>query len=131
MAKAYAPYVKTLHWITGLLILALLVEGEIMTEPPEGWDRGLLFLLHKSTGIVVMFYAAAWVLWRAFSNQPKAKGPFRLRWPTILKISYYVLYTLMLVMPLSGWALSTASGHPASLYGPCAISAFPLHRGAR
>lgn len=102
---------RALHWSMAALILFQLGLGVWMTEVVA--DLGARFDLtqfHKSWGFVIFVIAAMRLAWRAAS--PASPGPpagtprWRIR---AARLSHRGLYALMLVLPLSGWAMSAAS----------------------
>lgn len=107
---------RVFHWSVALLILGLLIVGFYMggLEPPfkfkvYGW--------HKALGITVIALGVFRVVWKFYSASPKSLNTHK-QWEKYLsKTIHVVLYFLIIAMPLSGWVMSSAGGHPVSFFG--------------
>jgi cytochrome b561 len=107
---------KILHWLIAVIIIGLLTVGIIMTDMPAP-QKFELYGLHKATGIVVLALVILRILWRAINVQPRLPADLP-RWQKMASFtSHLLLYLLMLLMPLSGWLMSSAGGYPVTLYG--------------
>lgn len=110
---------RWLHWLTALLIFTLLVVGFIMTELKPSPDTIRIYNLHKSFGLLLLAIVLVRILWRGIDRAPPD-----LPMPTwqrrLAKSVHAALYGLLLLMPLSGWLLHSASGYPLKwfLVGP-------------
>jgi cytochrome b561 len=109
-----------LHWLTALAILGLICMGLIMTDLPRGSAlQFTLFQLHKSVGVTVLGLTLLRLLWRLAHRPP----PLPEEMPAWEKLAAHAghigLYLLLFGMPLSGWALVSASplNIPTVLYG--------------
>lgn len=114
----YGWLAKTFHWILALLILTLLGVGLYMTSLPEEDPNRLFFYwLHKSTGVLVLTLVVLRLSWRWVNRVPEL--PFNMpRWQKIAaRGNHYALYGLMIIMPLSGFMMSSFGGHPIDVYG--------------
>ena len=109
-----------LHWISATLILFMLALGPIMKRG----DIGLLlkfelYQLHKSIGISLFLLTVFRLAWRISHRPPE----YELGLPKWAKSGaafvHWTLYALLLVIPLSGWALvSTAEFNvPTNFFG--------------
>ena len=114
---AYGDVAKLFHWIIGLGIIAMLALGLYMSDLPNEPSKFELFGLHKSIGITLLILMGGRVLWRLYTGAPNqlASHP---AWERKLAICiHYLLYAAAILMPLSGWAMSSAGGYPVSLFG--------------
>jgi cytochrome b561 len=112
---SYGSLSKLFHWVVALLIIGLLIVGNIMTDMDKGELRYTVYGLHKATGMLVLALVIARICWRVINVQPKHDIA---RWQKIVShIVHYALYAFMILMPLSGWLLSSAGGHPIRFYG--------------
>lgn len=109
----YTTVAIILHWLIALCVFGLLGMGTFMTwAPPEMLGLAAKFNLyqwHKSFGALIFILMALRLLWRLTHTAPAL--------PTTLKpwerlaahITHYGLYVLLILMPLTGWAVvSTA-----------------------
>lgn len=107
---AYTHVAIAIHWLTALLIIGLLAVGKFMT----GLDANdtLRFTLtqsHKTFGILVLTLSILRILWRLTHRAPAhpAHAPSWEKWAA--NLSHFAFYALILVLPLSGWAMVSVS----------------------
>jgi cytochrome b561 len=108
---------RVLHWLMALMVLSMLFigVGMVSTLAPRYWP---LISIHKPLGICILILVLARIGVRLKSGSPTLPADLP-RWQAIAaKISHYVLYALMVAMPLIGWAMLSAGGYPIVLYGP-------------
>ncbi|WP_417783608.1 cytochrome b [Terasakiella pusilla] len=114
---AFGRVAKFFHWSMVFGFIALYVIGFTMTDLPIGPEMFERIALHKSIGIGVLALAVVRLIWR-FSNPnpalPDTMAPSE-RWGA--HFSHIALYIAMMVMPLSGWAMSSAANYPVSVFG--------------
>jgi cytochrome b561 len=100
---------RFLHWTMAVLVLAMLLIGigMVSTVSPRYHE---LLSIHRSIGIVILVLVAVRLLNRLLNPQPPLP-PDLPSWHTILaKLSLLLLYALMFLMPLVGWAMLSAAG---------------------
>ncbi len=116
---SYNSTAKFLHWGIALLIAALFVVGWIMNGDslPDGELKGSLFMLHKSLGISVLALTLVRIMWRLMNPIPPFPAAMRGWEKALAKTVHFALYLLMLALPLSGWALSSAAQRGISWFG--------------
>ncbi len=107
-----------LHWLMMLLIFVLLGLGWYMTEFPKGNpDRTRLLALHESVGLTVALLVIVRVIWR-LQHTPPALPETIERWKRRLaEATHHLLYLLMFVQPVSGYASSSFSGLRTGFWG--------------
>lgn len=99
-----------LHWLIATLIISMLIVGKVM----ENLDKNdpLRFALtqwHKSFGIVILFLVVIRLFWRMRHPAPRLPDHMK-RWELFAAHGAHVLlYALMIVIPLSGWIMVSAS----------------------
>lgn len=114
---SYGSPAKFFHWLIFLLIATLLAVGFLMTDMANTPDKFFVYGLHKSIGVVVLSLAILRLCWKLNNITPRLPNTMR----AIEKLGahgmHWLLYALMLAMPLSGWLMSSASGFPVSVFG--------------
>jgi cytochrome b561 len=108
-----------LHWVIALGILALIVMGLAMTHLGlPAMTKFQLYQLHKSIGITVLLAVLLRILWRLTHRPPPLPAMPPLE-KAAAEGTHLLLYVLMLVIPLTGWALVSVSPFnlPTVLYG--------------
>jgi cytochrome b561 len=109
-----------LHWLIALGILALIAIGLTMTHMDLGpMAKFRLYQLHKSIGITVLFAMVLRVLWRLIHRPPPLPDAMPPLERTAAEGAHAALYAFLFFLPLTGWALVSASPFniPTVLYG--------------
>jgi len=121
--QVQSQYTRTamlLHWIIAVLIIGNVLLGLSADSLPDDWVRPVIDT-HKSIGITVLGLALMRILWRASHRPPPLPRDFP-RWErAAAHVAHFLLYLLMIGLPLSGWmhdsAWKDAATHPMSLFG--------------
>ncbi|MFO1238334.1 MAG: cytochrome b/b6 domain-containing protein [Alphaproteobacteria bacterium] len=103
--QAFGLIAVTLHWAIAAAILYMIWLGDYMTEAEDY----AAYQLHKSLGITILAFSLLRLLLRLVDPPPPlpAAMPRWERWAA--HATHWAFYTLMIGIPLSGWALITAS----------------------
>lgn len=108
----------SIHWISVLLILFAIVLG--LLRPlfeDNGWDE-LALTLHRQLGLAVLLLLACRLFFRMSTLKIDKKSttvsPF-IYWSGFL--SHVFLYSLLIALPILGWAMTNAQGHTVHFLG--------------
>jgi cytochrome b561 len=107
----YNTVAIVLHWMIALLIIGLIVFGLLMTQE---WvpNRFVIYQWHKSIGIAVLVLSVMRLFWR-LTHKPPALPTTMPKWQHLAShATHGLFYGLMIVMPLLGWAMVSASELP-------------------
>jgi len=109
---------KFFHWTTVLLILVQGTIGLVMVGLPKLPSTIPVYSLHKSLGLTILAFAALRLAWRAFDPRPREPASVP-DWQVVAaRIGHGVLYTLIFLVPLSGWWFdSVAALRPLYWFG--------------
>ncbi len=116
----YNTVAMALHWlIAALLIANILIAWYFNTL--TGLAKVPPVQIHKSIGITVLLLSLARLAWRLISPPPPLPASMA-PWERAAALTVYALfYGVMIGMPLSGWAMSSASRlitvYPITLFG--------------
>lgn len=105
----YTRTAIALHWLAAALVLANFALGPWMVDLPITPQKLRLYGWHKWIGITVfllVFIRLAWRRWHP-APPPVAMPAWQRRAATT---THGLLYALMLLIPLSGWLYSSATG---------------------
>ena len=106
----YDTVAIALHWWVALMVLCALAVGLYMHDLPLSPHKLKVFSWHKWIGVTIFLFAVVRVLWRA-THSPPALPAATPPWQRIAAHStHHLLYALILVIPLSGWLMSSAYG---------------------
>lgn len=118
-----------LHWLMALGIFALAAIGLYMVHghpPPMRLFK--LYQLHKSIGVTILVAAIFRLGWRLFHPAPRLPLSMPLLERQMAKGGHWLLYALLIALPLTGWALVSASVYaiPTVLYGVISWPDLPI-----
>jgi cytochrome b561 len=114
--RDYDPLTKILHWLVFVLVAAQYAVGEFMPHIGRNAQDAGLIAWHISLGASVMLAVIAALAWRIFHPVPQT--PEIARWQQRLAtFTHWLLYLLILVMTVLGWAATNFRGWPVRLFG--------------
>lgn len=109
-ADRWGPVSQAFHWIIVLLILGLAIVGLTMGELPKTPKYFWVYTMHKSTGLLVLALVIARLGWRWYAGKPEPVPGTPTWQERIATVTHWLLYGLILLMPVSGWLYDSASG---------------------
>lgn len=117
-STAYGTVAVSLHWLTVLLIIALLGSGMLADETSDPAAKAQILTAHAPMGIAVLLLTLARIVWWwRFDTHPEplAGDP---AWQTkVAKAVHGLLYLAILVMAASGIGLFALSGAGDIIFG--------------
>jgi cytochrome b561 len=111
---SYGSVSKFLHWLIFLLILGLLVMGYLMDDIADKAFRAVVMNIHKLIGLVVLLLVIVRIIWSFINVKPGLSSMTSRAEKWAEKSVHYLLYAVMLMMPISGWIMASAK-HPPML----------------
>lgn len=107
--ERYTDTAIALHWLTALLIVGSFTLGLSMVGLPISRQKLQWYAWHKWIGITVFLVTCGRLAWRMAHAVPLP--PPMPEWQRrAAAISHRLFYALLLVIPLSGWLYSSATG---------------------
>ncbi len=109
----YRAPARWLHWSMAILILMMIPAGIVMVQ--DGISRSLqngLFLFHKNVGVLLLVMAAVRLFYRWRSPPPPIPAHLPAWQARFASATHNILYTLIFVMPISGYIRVKAGGFP-------------------
>ena len=104
---------RVLHWTMAAMLLAMLFIGVSMVASLG--QREWLLALHRPLGIAILLLAIL-RLGNRLRHRPPPLPADLPRWQVLAAhASHWLLYALMLAMPLLGWATLSAGAFPVQL----------------
>jgi cytochrome b561 len=116
----YTSVAIFLHWVMAVGVVALVVVGLTMTHVKLPLLKKFqLYQLHKSIGITILLAAFVRLGWRLTHRPPPLPAQMTKLERTAAEGGHLVLYGFLFGLPLTGWALVSASvlSLPTVLYG--------------
>jgi cytochrome b561 len=115
--QKYHLSLRILHWLMALIIIGLLIVGFYMASLDEfAPNKEKLFIIHKSLGVTLFVL----VFIRIFFRITKKTPPLPDSIPKIIQLAansvQYLLYLMMILMPISGYLMSSYYGFPVIMF---------------
>lgn len=113
---AFPAFSRVLHWLMAIMIFSMLLIGIGMVASASH-KYATLVSIHKPLGIAILLLVIVRFVNRLINRPP----PLPVDLPEIQKLaahaSHILLYLLMFLMPIIGWAMLSAGGYPIVLVG--------------
>ena len=114
----YSLVQRVLHWLMAILILGLIAVGWYMEGLERGVpNRGELYGLHKSFGMLVLFLVMFRIVVRWRKGAPPLPETLSASVHRAAHIAHYILYGFMVAIPLSGYFMSSFGGYSVKFFG--------------
>lgn len=115
----YAASSRLLHWLTVLLLLAVIPIGIWIRyfEPADKDFKFALYNLHESLGVLVFVLALLRIVNRRLNPPPPLAGDVPAPMKLAAHATHIALYALLILMPLTGFLATNAWGFPLSVFG--------------
>lgn len=107
----------SLHWFMALVIFGLLGMGLYMVTLPFGVEKLKLYRWHKEYGILILMLVAFRIGWRLNNAVPELPNHLAKWKQHAARTVHFALYLFMILNPLTGWLISSATGLPVSFFG--------------
>ncbi len=117
MNTTYTKTAKSLHWLMAALIGGLIVLGLIMTELPLSPDKLTLYSWHKWAGVTVFLLVWFRLSWRITHRPPPLPSALSARGRFAAHAGHAALYLVMILIPITGWLMSSAKGFQTVWFG--------------
>jgi len=114
--ERFTPPQRFLHWLMALCILAMLFIGVGMVSTVEPKYLTLVSI-HKRLGTLIFILALIRIFVRLRYHAPPLPADLPEPLKLAAQVSHYVLYALMIAMPLIGWGMLSAAAYPVRLWG--------------
>ncbi|TAH47667.1 MAG: cytochrome b [Betaproteobacteria bacterium] len=117
MKARYTRTAISLHWLMALGIIGTFALGIYMQDLPLSPTKLQLYSWHKWAGVTLFMLLILRLAWRIAHPAP----PLPATMPAALRLAahaaHWVLYALMIMIPLSGWLMSSAKGFQTVWFG--------------
>ncbi|OGS90199.1 MAG: cytochrome b [Gallionellales bacterium GWA2_60_18] len=113
----YTSTAIALHWLAALLIFSAFPLGLYVHEMALSPLKLKLLSYHKWLGVTIFLLTVARIAWRATHTPPPLAATIPLWQQQVAHVLHLLLYILLLLIPLSGWLMSSAKGFPVVYLG--------------
>jgi cytochrome b561 len=112
----YDPIARALHWLVFILLAVQVLVGWSLPHIRRGTPQEGIVDWHLSIGTALMLLVVIRLLWRLVHPTPAAAS--LAPWERVIsKITHALLYVLLLVLPVLGWAAANYFGFTVHLFG--------------
>ena len=115
--QRYTGVAIGLHWLIGLMIVTSLGVGLYMVSLSLSPDKLRLYSWHKWAGVTIFMLVLVRSLWRLTHPAPPLPDDVPVWQRKVAEATHYALYALMIVIPLTGWLMSSAKGFQTVYFG--------------
>ncbi len=117
----YSLIAMLLHWLLAMGLAGVSAAGFFMADLPVSPLKLKLFNWHKWAGICVLTLTVLRLVWRITHQPPPLPDEIQKHMPAWQQFAHmatqYSMYALFFIVPLVGWAYSSAAGYPVVVFG--------------
>ncbi|WP_099865272.1 cytochrome b [Pararhizobium haloflavum] len=119
-----------MHWGIAILLVCQFALGVTMVDVEDQRRAFDLIQLHKSLGFLLLCLIVLRLGWRLTNRFPVEPADLAVAFCHASRMSHGALYAIMLALPLTGWALVSAStlAIPTLVFGTLIVPDLPLTR---
>jgi cytochrome b561 len=114
--ESWTATAKLFHWLMAALIFAQIALGLVAVSWHVSPTKLNLFVWHKSLGILILALLVLRLLWRLSHRAPELPWEMPLWERAGAQLSHFILYALMVALPLTGWVIASASNVPFKIF---------------
>ena len=115
-----ARYTRTailMHWLVALGLAATFALGLYMADLPLSPNKLKLYSWHKWAGVTLLALIVIRLAWRMMNPPPALPDSMTPLEKRAARAGHWLLYALMLMVPVSGWLMSSAQGFSVVWFG--------------
>lgn len=116
-ADRYGAIAQAFHWAIVVLIIVQFTLGIIGSDLPVGMQRLIVLSRHKSFGMTIFMLVLLRLAWRLANPVPRLPDKMPRLHQRLAHATHWLLYALLLTMPVVGWISSSASNLTVSWFG--------------
>lgn len=124
-ADRYSRGAIAFHWVIALLVILNLGLGLFHDGLPRDWQ---VMPVHKAVGITVLVLTLGRIAWRVAHRPPPLPATLPAWERTTARAAHWLLYALLLILPLSGWMMVSGAEtrRPLDWFGLFPIPYLPV-----
>jgi cytochrome b561 len=123
-ARRYGTIDQLFHWVTAVLIGLQLTLGLLAAHMRLGPAKLAMVTRHKSVGMAVLVLAIARLAWRFIHAPPPLPFSIDKLERRMASGAHAALYGLLLVLPTTGWLLSSGAKRTINVLGIISLPSF-------
>ena len=108
---------RLFHWSMAIAILVMFAVGLTMINLPTSPLKIDMFKFHKSLGMLLLLLALMRLFWRFLNPAPALPNYLSQNEKFLVRAGQFVMYGLLICIPLSGWIINSAANFPMQWFG--------------
>jgi len=108
---------RALHWIIVALIIVQFSIAWTMPEVERGTSPVGLIAWHLSIGTTILAVMLVRLVWRLTHPAPPPPNDLSPALRLVSRSTHFVLYAVLIALPIGGWINASARGWPVTLFG--------------
>jgi cytochrome b561 len=117
MIPAYTLTARVLHWITAVLVLAMIPLGVVIANEWGGSAQNALYDLHRSIGVTIIPLVILRIIYRWTHPPLPLPADIVAMQRLAAHATHWGLYVLHIVQPFIGWIATAAYRAPIIVFG--------------
>ena len=117
MNKTYTAIAKLFHWGMAFIFAGIFALGFVMTDMPLSPEKLQYYAWHKWGGVCIFVLVWLRLVWRALNPPPAYSDTLSPLVKLTANLSHAAMYCLMIIIPVSGWLMSSAKGVSTVWFG--------------
>lgn len=113
----YSGIAKFLHWTVAVCVLAIIAAGLTMNNVDPGTLQNILYTVHRSLGVLVLFLMLIRLVYRLMHGAPPHEPTLTAMQRMVSHAVHMALYVLLIAQPIIGWVATSAYGAKISFFG--------------
>jgi cytochrome b561 len=115
--SGYTGTAKLLHWLILALLVAQFIVALSMPHIGRNTQPNTIINLHFSIGVIVLAVAVVRLAWRTMHPEPQPLDGIPPWQVQSARVIHWLLYMLLFVVPILGWANASWRGFPVVMFG--------------
>lgn len=115
--NSYTGVAIGLHWLIAFAIIGSFSVGLYMVDLPLSPQKLKIYSWHKWAGVTIFLCVVLRLGWRLLHRPPELPAGVPAWQRSLAAATHVLLYLLMVVVPLSGWLMSSAKGFQTVWFG--------------
>lgn len=116
-SNSYGTVARLLHWSTLVLIIAQYVLAETAEELEDGPEKFATLGNHMSIGVLILLLTLVRIGWKLANRGLPQPVPMARPQQIAAAAGHGLLYLLLLLLPISGWAMSSSGEYAVNFFG--------------
>jgi cytochrome b561 len=115
--QGYSGFARFMHWTVAACVLVMIPIGFLMNAVEAGALQNVLYTIHRSLGVSVLFLMLIRLGYRLIHGAPPPEPTINALQRVVSHLVHLALYALIIAQALIGWVATSAYGAAISFFG--------------